>query len=54
MIDFFKVMEDIRDAMESLDGEEVANVYNLICDNKIKYIEDSIWESIETEQTEED
>ena len=50
MIDFDEVMKNIREAMESLDGEEVANVHNSICDTKIEYDEDSLWNVVSTEE----
>lgn len=43
-IDINEVIKNIRNAMESLDGEEVAEVHNLICYKKIRYDEDSMWE----------
>lgn len=39
-----EVIANIREAMESLNGDEVAEVHNLICDKKIRYGEDSLWE----------
>lgn len=39
-----EVIANIREAMESLDGNEVAEAHNLLCDKKIRYDEDSMWE----------
>lgn len=44
VLDEDDIRKNIVNALESLSGEEVADVYNKICDKKITYKEDSIWE----------
>lgn len=39
-----KIKENICETLDELDGDEVAEVYNYIRKDKIKYIEDNIWE----------
>lgn len=41
---FTGVMGNILNAMEELDGEQIADIHNQICSRKIKYDEDSLWE----------
>jgi hypothetical protein len=43
-LSFQDIVDNISEAMISLDGEEVVEVHNRICSRKIKYIEDSQWE----------
>lgn len=45
-LEFADVMEDISEAMQELDGDEVAKIHNRICLSKIKYSEDDqMWVS---------
>ena len=37
------VIKNISNALESLSGNEIASVYNEICDKKITYKGDSVW-----------
>ena len=40
---FKNIVDNIANAMGSLDGEEIAELHNKICSRKIRYITDSIW-----------
>jgi len=41
---FTDVTDNIIEAMEELDGEQIAEIHNQICSRKIDYLEDSIWD----------
>ena len=43
-LDFEAVIRNISIAMEELDGNIVAKIHNQICMEKIRYVEDSLWE----------
>ena len=43
-MDFDQVMEKLKVAMEELDGKQIAEIVNQVCDEKIVYKEDSVWE----------
>lgn len=45
-LDINKVLANISNAMESLEGEEVARIHNDLCAKKIRYLgdDDSAWE----------
>lgn len=38
------VFQNICDALDELDGEEVACIHNSLCSRKIKYLSDNFWE----------
>ena len=44
-LEFAEVMEDISEAMQELDGKEIAKIHNEICLSKIKYEGDDSWVS---------
>lgn len=43
-LDFEDIIQNIREAMEELEGEQIVEIHNQICSRKIRYLEDSIWE----------
>ena len=40
---FQDIVDNITEAMISLNGEEIVELHNKICSRKIVYITDSIW-----------
>ena len=44
------IIENISNAMESCDGEEVARIHNNICSSKIEYDKDNQWIKIEDDE----
>ena len=38
------IIERIRKAFESLDGEEISEIHNKICSGHLSYAGDSVWE----------
>lgn len=44
LLTFSKVLDNISEALTELDGETIADIYNLVCSKKIKSKEDSVWE----------
>ena len=47
---FDEVIASIKDAMESLDGENIADIHNAICFAQIRYDEDNQWDEIGTDE----
>ena len=47
--DFDQILENIKNALDSMDGEEIATIHNQLCLSQIKYVEDSVWEEIREE-----
>lgn len=41
---FAELMDDIRDALCDADGDEITELANRICNRKVKYLGDSLWE----------
>ena len=48
------VINDISEAFEELDGEEIAKIHNEICLSKIKYEGDDSWVGIDKEEDKEE
>lgn len=41
---FEQIIQRISNALSEADGDYVAVIHNKICDEEIKYLEDSVWE----------
>ena len=46
------VIDSITNTMNEMEGEIIAEIYNIVCScsRKIRYVEDSIWEYIEEDE----
>jgi len=43
LINFDAIMENIRESLGNAEGCFVAEIHNRVCDEPIKYVEDSVW-----------
>jgi len=41
---FNDVIKNLKETLDELEGEVIADIYNHVCCKKIHYIGDSIWE----------
>jgi hypothetical protein len=41
---FDDLIMNLRESMDELDGEVIADIFNHVCCKKIRYVEDGIWE----------
>jgi len=41
---FNEVIKNLREVMDELDGEVIADIFNRVCCKKIRYVGDSTWE----------
>jgi len=37
------LMSEMLEVIEQLDGDKVAEIFNHVCANKAKYLEDGLW-----------
>ena len=43
LITYTNIIENISEVLSEADGKWVAEIYNKICSNEIKYVEDGVW-----------
>lgn len=48
--DFDQLMEEIKEALMDMDGDQVALVYNQLIDPEIRYTGDLAWEEVESRE----
>jgi len=44
------ILDNIKSAFQSIDGDRIADIHNDICSTKIEYLGDSIWVKKEGDQ----
>ena len=48
---FADITDNITDTMGEMEGETIAEIHNSVCSRKIRYVEDSIWEYTDEDDT---
>lgn len=43
LLTIYEVTKDIEIALRGMDTETITRIYNEVCPNRIKYLENSLW-----------
>ena len=49
-MNFEDLIQSIAECLSDLSGEQIAEIYNRISEENVRYVGDSVWETLETEE----